>query len=227
MTLQLSTALLFSFLGLSGPIILIAGSVIYFGLPVLLFFKGSNQKMSDGLAFKKISFKNTLYSIILSISIYPFAVLLSAITSLFFTNHVPGVVEGAAMTIPPLMMFTVFALSPAFFEEILLRGLLGEPLKRLGFRGALLNGLYFGLIHLNPHQFFLRFFLRNTALLSAYFYRLNMGAYYLSFYYKFYGTFTFLPFAYDTSTTRGRIYLHRFSRYFYLFCSKIYKRKQR
>jgi len=157
MTLQIIAAITFAMLGLSGPVGLIIGGALYFALPVFIFIKVSAQKTAKTLSFKRLSTSNMLYTVALSVSVYPLALILSAITSIFFTNHIPEVVGGMAAQVNPLIMFAAFALSPAFFEEILLRGMLAKPLMHLGFKGALLNGLYFGLIHLNPHQFFYAF----------------------------------------------------------------------
>ncbi|MCL2564198.1 MAG: CPBP family intramembrane metalloprotease [Defluviitaleaceae bacterium] len=143
-------------LGLSIPMPfqLILGSAIFFGLPACLYVKLSGQKFQERMEFKKLSPKNILYIVCLSISVYPAALFVSAIASLFFTDHIPEVLGTMADGANPIIMFMAICMSPAFFEEIFFRGFLGKPLKHLGFKGALLNGLYFGLIHLNPHQFF-------------------------------------------------------------------------
>ena len=157
MVFQLSVSIVFALVGLSGPLALIIGGAVYFALPVFMFIKLSSQRVTDVLEFRRVSGKNLLYILAISVAVYPPALILSAITSIFFTNHVPEVVGGMAARVNPLIMFAALGLSPAFFEEILLRGMMGKPLKHLGFKGALLNGLYFGLIHLNPHQFFYAF----------------------------------------------------------------------
>ena len=157
MCLQIVTALFFAFAGLSGPLALIVGGAVYFAMPVLLFTRLSAQKLTAVLELRRPGLKSAVYVLSLSVCIYPAALVLSAVTSVFFTNHLPEVVGTMATQANPLIMFAAFAISPAVFEEVLLRGMLGKPLKHLGLRGALLNGLYFGLIHLNPHQFFYAF----------------------------------------------------------------------
>lgn len=157
MTFQVITAMVFALAGLPGHLGLILGGAVYFALPVFIFIKASGQKYVNVLEFKRLSPKNLLYVIALSVSVYPMALVLSAVTAMFFTNHIPEVVGEMAVQVNPLIMFFAMGLSPAIFEEILLRGMLGKPLKHLGTKGALLNGLYFGLIHLNPHQFFYAF----------------------------------------------------------------------
>ena len=157
MIFQIIVGLSFALLSLPVPVRLILGGAIFFGLPVFLYLKLSKQKFLERMEFKKLSLKNILYIIGLSISVYPAAALMSAITALFFRDHIPEFVGQMAAQANPVIIFAAIGLSPAFFEEIFFRGFLGKPLKPLKLKGALLNGLYFGLIHLNPHQFFYAF----------------------------------------------------------------------
>ena len=136
---------------------LVLVGVISFIAPVFIYSKISGQKFLEMTGFKRLSLKNALYVVVLSVLVYPAVLILALITSLFFHNSVPEVLSDMGSRANPIAMFVIFCLSPAVCEEICFRGFLGSSLKRLGYRGALLNGLYFGLIHLNFHQFFYAF----------------------------------------------------------------------
>jgi len=83
----------------------------------------------------------------------PAMMLISSISSLFFTNHVTEMMYGA-LEQPIWLILLAMAVTPAIVEELVFRGYLQAqhsnfPIKQ----AALLNGLFFGIIHLNPQQF--------------------------------------------------------------------------
>ena len=132
---------------------LMASSVFCFTIPFFIYILTTRQKVSDVLEIKPIALKNILYIIVLSILIQPFTLLISALTSLIVPNSVNSLVADVSSETPPIAMIFIMCIMPAICEEIAIRGAAAQNLKYQGIAGALLNGLYFGIIHLNFHQF--------------------------------------------------------------------------
>ena len=102
-------------------------------------------------------FANSFLVIGITMLLQPVMMLVSAISSLFMSNPVPYLfTELSALPIP--MALVIIALTPAICEEWVFRGYILDMYseKRIAI-AALVNGLSFGIIHLNLHQFFYAF----------------------------------------------------------------------
>ena len=153
MIFQVFYAFLSLFVELPLSAALFASQLFCFIIPTLIYVFTTKQKITDVLEIKTIDLKNILYIIVLSILIQPFVMLVSAATSLIAPNPVSGLLTDMAVETPPIAIMFIMCIVPAVCEEIALRGAAAQNLKYQGISGALLNGLYFGLVHLNFHQF--------------------------------------------------------------------------
>jgi membrane protease YdiL (CAAX protease family) len=96
----------------------------------------------------------------MSITVQPFMMAVSSLTSLLFENDTQAVIETISQSRPGLETVLVLALLPAVFEEITFRGVIAFNLTGLTpVKAAVLNGLYFGLAHLSLQQMPYTFFL--------------------------------------------------------------------
>lgn len=114
-------------------------------------------KPVEMFAFKRINLTNAVLIVFMCLAIQPAMAVLSAVSAVFFENNVSGYMETMyALPLPVAIM--IMAVIPAFFEELTLRGVvLGNyremPIKK----AALINGLFFGIMHLSLQQFLYAF----------------------------------------------------------------------
>ena len=122
---------------------------------IFILFPGRGEKLKR-LRIAPISFKNLMRIFWMSIFIQPLMSVLALIAQLMFAGSMSDVAFAVSEEMPFLGALAAIALTPAIFEELALRGvILGAYEKELGERRIILiNGLFFGLIHLNGQQLF-------------------------------------------------------------------------
>ena len=96
---------------------------------------------------------NILLVGVLSLLLQPVMMLFSAVASLFIPNPVTGLIGNLA-EFPFWTSLAIIAITPAICEEVVFRGFIqskyeGQPMLI----SAMVNGLFFGIIHMNLHQF--------------------------------------------------------------------------
>jgi hypothetical protein len=121
-------------------------------IPPLLIY-GLVIKPKKPLSFKPITLMNAVFIVLMCLFIQPAMMMLSALSMIFFENPVTGLLSDFTST-PLWVSLIVMAVMPSVLEEITMRGVVqsnyaGVPLGRM----ALMNGLLFGILHLNPQQF--------------------------------------------------------------------------
>lgn len=122
--------------------------------PVIAYFLVTKNKVSDVLPFKKVSIKNCISIIIISITIQPFMSVLSYVGMLFSENYISEVAVQLSEYPFLISLFTI-AVVPAFLEEFLMRGTVLYDYKNVSvFKTAVINGLFFGIMHASIQQFF-------------------------------------------------------------------------
>ncbi|WP_105618589.1 CPBP family intramembrane glutamic endopeptidase [Vallitalea okinawensis] len=129
-------------------------------IPTLIFIKqsGSNN-IKEILRIKPINIKSIFLVILFAITIQPFMNFISGLSNLFFTNTLNDyLIE--VMSLPSLFLVLTLAVLPAIFEEIPTRGMILSGYEHVDVKiAALINGLFFGMLHLNFQQFFYAFLL--------------------------------------------------------------------
>ncbi|MDR1210280.1 MAG: CPBP family intramembrane metalloprotease [Clostridiales bacterium] len=138
------------------PLIWVQG--VWFAFTFLTFFLMfrylSRRRLLSVIPRAPLGIKNALIIIPMTLLLIPVTEFISALSMYVFPNTISGTLNETrqAGLIANLVIFAVF---PALMEEILMRGLLAH-----GYRGvnallaALVNGLFFGLYHMNGNQFF-------------------------------------------------------------------------
>lgn len=144
-------------LALPFPLQLIISQFLIFIVPAILFFVITKEEIKTTLTLKPLGLGNALIIIIISIFIQPLMSLLSALTSIFFTNEVSNTLM-QINEIPFIFVLISMAVTPAICEEVFFRGIVFSGYKNLKLtKAALMTGFMFGLMHLDAQQFLYAF----------------------------------------------------------------------
>ncbi len=135
----------------------ITGQLLYSVVPLILYFVWTKKDVKSVLRIRPLHRKNILLVIAFGFIIQPLMQLLSFVASLIF----PNLVMDAMLSLEnESFLSTLFAMAvmPAILEELLLRGIFLSGYRNLGRKKAIFwTALLFGLLHLNPQQFFYAF----------------------------------------------------------------------
>ena len=140
-------------------VIVAATSVIIFFPPVVVYAIMNRWRISELFPFKKLNCMNIFFILLVVIASQPIAMAMSGISAIFFPNTVGDMVH-ALNSASYLATVVVVCVFPAIFEELPLRGIIQAEYKSSPlWMSALINGLFFGIIHLSFQQFLYAFFL--------------------------------------------------------------------
>jgi len=129
--------------------------------PMTHSMSGNPEMATDGTHFKIAHYNNKkplgvvniLLVIALSLLLQPFMMLFSALASLILPNPITGLISELAL-LPIPMALIIVALTPAVCEELVFRGYIQSKYENQPIAvAAVVNGLFFGMIHMNLHQF--------------------------------------------------------------------------
>lgn len=135
--------------------------IFYYTVPFLATYIVSISilNLNKITIFKKISFPIFIYSILLSILLFPISNFIGLVVNLFTSNPVDDFLNNIK-DIGIFNLFIIVAILPSILEEFLLRYLFLNGFKNIKpSYSAIVNGFFFGLIHLNLHQFSYTFLL--------------------------------------------------------------------
>jgi len=126
---------------------------VSFAAPCALYMAAARLNFFKTVPFKIPEPANLLLIICASVLAAPTLMLISAVTSLVFTNNAAAYLEELGDA-PIAAALSAAALTPAVFEEIAFRGVMLSELKHAGIKkAALMSGFFFGLIHMDLQQF--------------------------------------------------------------------------
>lgn len=139
------------------PIVLILSHIITFILPTIAYILITKQSFKRVLKLNKIGIKDIFIAIIIGFIAQPIMSFFAYIASFFFTNDVAGIINELD-SVPLWIMIIMIGVTPAISEEITVRGVIlsGYDFKNKHI-AAIMSGLIFGIIHMNPHQFLYTF----------------------------------------------------------------------
>ncbi len=137
----------------------ICSQIFCFVIPFVIYLLLTRQKISDVLSFKKINGTNIMLIVFMCFAIQPTMSLLSGLSMIAFENNMSSFMT-EIMGLPIPLIILAVAITPSIFEEITMRGVIlknyeGRSIKK----AALANGLFFGILHLDPQQFLYAFFM--------------------------------------------------------------------
>ena len=135
------------------PFFIIFQQIMLLLVPLGVWLGMHGEKLTPHLPHIKLGSINTIYIVMLSLLLQPIMMTVSGITTFFFPNEVSEMLVG--MRAQPLwLMLLAIAVTPAICEEVVFRGYIQSTYKSRPFwQAALVNGLFFGIIHFNPQQF--------------------------------------------------------------------------
>jgi len=130
-------------------------------IPFFVYLLVTGQRIADVLPLKPIGPLNLFLIALITVTLMPLATLLNIITMFFMgiDNNVAEIVGEISQTNFGLA-FIIIAIMPSIFEESALRGVVLSNYRNVDIhKAALVNGLFFGIFHLNPIQFLYAFLL--------------------------------------------------------------------
>lgn len=145
------------FTGNSYLVRLLVGQIILI-IPTLLYIVIYHLNIKETIRFHGIKWSNVILIIVFAYLIMPLMTLLSAISMLFATNTITDAVNEVVTSNPLVISLFAIAFVPAILEESVYRGIFyNEYRKANPWKGILLSGLLFGLLHMNFNQFIYAF----------------------------------------------------------------------
>jgi membrane protease YdiL (CAAX protease family) len=138
-------------------IFLLTESVMF--APPLLFLLSRNflQRKSGRfialLSIQPLSLQNAGYTVLMTVFLTPLMMILSGLSGLFFPNPAEQILT-ELHDAPLWVLLTTLAFTPAVWEELNFRGVIFGEMKNSDLKQAVaLNGIFFGLMHMNLQQF--------------------------------------------------------------------------
>jgi len=142
----------------SSPWFLVFTQLIGLLLPLGVWLAIRRENLNDFLPNMKLGMSNIIYVIAISFFIQPAMMVVSGVTSLFVSNDVSEFVVEMAVQTPLIVLLLVVAVTPSIVEEVVFRGYIQSQYKHFSIKkAAIINGIFFGIIHMNPHQFLYAF----------------------------------------------------------------------
>lgn len=133
--------------------VLIAQDFIIFMIPMAVYLIFSGQSLRDVLPLKRLSFKNAVYIVIITLLIMPMMTVLASSTDLLVQSDTSEMFTEIMENVPGWVSIVSMAILPPVFEESVFRGYILTGYKRYGFiKAAFVSALFFGMMHLDLYQ---------------------------------------------------------------------------
>ena len=131
---------------------------MFLAAPAVAYLFMQRVSIKEGLAVHAIGWVEWLLLLPLAICINHIAGVINVLSQLFTVNTISNSMAELVMKYPfPFAFFTI-AVVPAFCEESLFRGVLYRGYRKCGtWVAILLTAFLFGVMHMNPNQFFYAF----------------------------------------------------------------------
>lgn len=140
-------------LGINQYYLIFLFEILFLIVPAIIFIIVTKVPVKETLRLNKL----TPLSILMVLGIFalsaPIVDFLNIVSQIFFHNFVTDVIM-QINKISFLELILITAVTPAICEEITLRGVILSGYKNINInKAALMDGLIFGIIHMNPNQF--------------------------------------------------------------------------
>lgn len=150
-------ALIIDLLQLSSQYSIVISEILFLVIPTAVYFLVTKLPVKKTLRLNALSFPAIMISFIIGILIFPMSLFLANLSQLFFHNYLQDAFV-SMQSMPLLGFIGTIAVTPAICEELTMRGVLFSGYSKIDIKkAALMNGLFFGIIHLNLQQFFYAF----------------------------------------------------------------------
>ena len=133
---------------------------ICFLLPSAIYLFINKKNIIETLNIKPLKLKNIPYLIMLYIFLFPFKGTIIYIYTALFGDKLPNVIVESLASNPSLLEnLFLTVLTPIICEEVIMRGIVLDGYRKKSIHiVAIMNGLIFGMLHMNSFQFFHTFF---------------------------------------------------------------------
>lgn len=132
--------------------LLVGNQVLFLLCPIIIYFLITRESPKEVLRFNKVKIGDLGIVLLMAVLFVPVAGFLSTLTSLVVENNVEKVLK-VMNPLPLYSMILIIALTPAMFEEFTLRGVILAGYKKIDIRkAAIMNGLFFSIIHFSIQQ---------------------------------------------------------------------------
>lgn len=123
-------------------------------IPVIIFIVINKQNPLEALNIRKPGLKNMLLVIPLMLAIMQVVAFIGTISNILFKNYLMEAFS-EFNDLPLAMWILMLGITPAICEELVMRGIILSNYKDISIhKAALMNGLMFGILHMNLNQFF-------------------------------------------------------------------------
>ena len=132
--------------------------LLVFGVPSGIYLLVKRRNIKEILPLRRLGILNALMLTGMTIAIQPLFMLVNLLSQFFFPNVIADSIANVSQEGGFVLMLAIVAVVPSIFEELGFRG--------IGFAGyghvkirtvAMINGLLFGMIHMNMNQFIYAF----------------------------------------------------------------------
>lgn len=137
----------------AGLVVVIIQDLIIILIPVLLYSIVTRTKLKAIIPHEKLSIKNILYIILLTLLMSPIMTVISSVTTIFYPADVNTQILSYINALPMPLCVLALAIMPAIFEELAFRGVVLSNYRSVSLLpAAIVSGLFFGLFHLDFYQ---------------------------------------------------------------------------
>ncbi|MBU3134558.1 CPBP family intramembrane metalloprotease [Clostridium gasigenes] len=134
-------------------ILLVLSHAIIFLIPAIIYVIVTKSSARDTFKLNKLYLKDVLLIILLGFVCQPIMTFFALITSFFFENKIGAFMTEIGST-PYILLLMLVAVLPAITEEVTIRGVVLSGYDNTNkYKAALVTGLFFGMLHLDPQQF--------------------------------------------------------------------------
>jgi len=138
----------------------LGSQLLVFGVPFGIYLLIHRDKIKEILPMRPLGGVNVLMVVGMSLLIQPLFMLVNLISQLLFPNVIIDAIVGVGQEGGFVLTLAIIAVVPSIFEEITFRGVGFAGYKHVKIRtAAIINGLMFGMIHMNMNQFIYAFVL--------------------------------------------------------------------
>lgn len=151
--LVMSFAVQMTLSSLSLTVVLLGGQVISLLVPLVVYLMATGGSLTERLGLRPCTAADILRGIGITLFLQPFLMLIATVAENLAGNPMDALLESLVAE-PVWITVLGLAIFPALIEEVVFRGFLLGSYKGLPLWGAaVLNGLVFGMFHMNAYQF--------------------------------------------------------------------------
>jgi hypothetical protein len=133
--------------------LILSQDLVMFMIPMAVYIILTGIPLKEIVPLKKLSGKNVIYVILITLFALPISNVIASITSIFVSTEVNDSFYEIILDYPWWISFLFMVIMPVIFEEAMFRGFILTGYKRSGvMKAVFMSALYFGMMHLDLYQ---------------------------------------------------------------------------